>query len=48
MLSHEGIQGVGYTQLANQILEKVDVDDVGASCLQNQLGLTRPRGLEFI
>jgi len=27
MLSHEGIQGGDYTQLATQIVEKVDVDE---------------------
>jgi hypothetical protein len=33
MLSHEGSQGEGYTQLANQIVEKVDVDESLMRCL---------------
>jgi hypothetical protein len=32
MLSHEGSQGEGYTQLANQIVEKVDVDESLMRC----------------
>jgi hypothetical protein len=33
LLSHEGSQGEDYTQLANQIVEKVDVDESLMRCL---------------